>query len=216
MDSNFARKVDPIFLEMLELMQRIERNEAPVPAEQRNRIIEKITEAESALSGHSDWPLAKYAFSSWIDETLIQAPWDGRELWRERPLEFHFFRTSEAYSGFFAKAREAAEHSSRDALEVFYVCVVLGFRGLYRDASGGPIAEQMGLPLDLEGWARQTAASIRVGQNRPRLHELTRPGQYAEPLTGKFNFVGMALACACLCCVTGVVALMLFYVFPPS
>lgn len=68
--------------------------------------------------------------------------------------------------------------TGRDALEVFYVCVILGFRGLYQDPiSGAAVAQTLNMPTELNEWARQTALSIRLGQGRDALaapgHEIT-------------------------------------------
>jgi hypothetical protein len=72
------------------------------------------------------------------------------------------------------KGKEAASLASKDALEVFYVGVVLGFRGLYRDPTAAAIlAEPRGLPLDLETWAKQTSMAIQLGQGRPQISEAT-------------------------------------------
>ena len=64
----------------------------------------------------------------------------------------------------------------RDALEVFYVCVVLGFRGLYAMPEAAFLAEQLGLPPDLESWAARTAKMITLGQGRPPFLAAPRPG----------------------------------------
>jgi type VI secretion system protein ImpK len=73
--------------------------------------------------------------------------------------------------------------TGRDALEVYYVCVVLGFRGFYQDPDmAAIIAETHGLPPDLESWAKQTAMSIRLGQGRPRLAGPSREIHGAPPL----------------------------------
>ncbi|MGC3967854.1 MAG: DotU family type IV/VI secretion system protein [Pirellulales bacterium] len=74
----------------------------------------------------------------------------------------------------------------RDALEVYYVCVVLGFRGLYRDpALAAMLTQRHGIPADLGGWAKQVSMAIRLGQGRPALAEAEREVQGAPPLRPK-------------------------------
>lgn len=185
MTPEFAEAVDPAFLHMLELLERISRGERPDPQEERLHVKGWLDRAERKLGQKIDWELAKYSLVSWIDEMLIEAPWEGRRWWTENSLEVELFGTGLANEQFYLKAKEAAALPRRDALEVFYVCVVLGFRGLYRDPLGAAtLAEPRGLPPDLEGWAKQTSISIRLGQGRPALVESGTPGNGAPPLAG--------------------------------
>jgi type VI secretion system protein ImpK len=81
---------------------------------------------------------------------------------------------------------------------VFYICVVLGFRGLYSDASATSHARDFDLPQTLNDWMRRTSMSIQVGQGRPRLIEQGRPGPGAPPLEGKYLLIGSGVFCVLL------------------
>jgi type VI secretion system protein ImpK len=155
--------------------------------------------------------LAKYALVAWIDDMLIEAPWDGRNWWENNSLEFAYFKTRDRATQFFLKAKESAEMSQRDALEVFYLCVVLGFRGLYGLSESSFLAEQLQLPTDVESWAKRTSQSIQLGQGRPRLSGTARPGVGAPPLEGKFQLVGTSLVTVVLATFTIVVAFFSLY-----
>ena len=98
-------------------------------------------------------------------DAISEAEWTGRDWWNENALEVELFNTRLANEQFYMRAKEASALPRRDALEVFYVCVVLGFRGLYRDAFvAATLAEPRGLPPDLESWAKQASMAIRLGQ----------------------------------------------------
>lgn len=186
MTPKFAQAVDPIFLYVLALLERIGRDEKPTPHEEQLRIRTVIDQAEASLGAGTEWELAKYAIVSWIDEVLVEAPWDGREWWSNNVLEIAFFNTRICHDQFYVKAQEASTQSGRDALEVFYVCVILGFRGLYHDTLTGPdIAKALGLPPELKDWTRHTAMSIRLGQGRPQLAESAREVMGAHPLRSR-------------------------------
>ena len=102
------------------------------------RIRSRLDHAEAQLGRTPDWLLAKYALVAWIDEMLIvDAPWRDRDWWNENKLEWEIFQTNSRYDLFYKKAKEAFALPQKDALETFYVCVVLGFRGLYRDPVRG-------------------------------------------------------------------------------
>jgi type VI secretion system protein ImpK len=212
MTPNFAAAIDPVFLHVLGLLERIGNNESPNPGEERTVINNWLRHAEAQLGQKQDWELAKYALVAWIDDVLIEAPWQGRLWWKENALEVELFNTRDRATLFYAKAQEAGKMTRRDALEVFYVCVVLGFRGLYRDTASAFLADQLGLPPHLEAWAGMTSKSIQLGQGRPPITESPRPGAGAPPLDGRYMLIGTALLGVALAAVVAVLGLVLFYV----
>lgn len=212
MTPDFARAVDPVFLRVLNLLERIDGDENLAPEKEQEQIQGDLHVAQGLLGQSQEWNLAKYGLVAWIDEVLIEAPWRGREWWKENSLEWDIFTTNERFEQFFLKAREASTLPERNALEVFYVCVVLGFRGLYRDPVHAPtLAEPLNLPRDLETWARQTSMAIHLRQGQPQIPSLSVTTEGAEPLEGPFMliwsiFVGMVLAA-----VTGIVIKLVYF-----
>ncbi len=195
MTPSFAQSVDPISLHVIELLDRIAAGRASTPADERLRIVSLIDQAEAQLGSGREWELAKYALVSWVDEMMLEAAWDGRDWWTNNVLEVELFNTRLCNEQFFLKAREAAALSRRDALEVYYNCVILGFRGLYRDPELAVMFTQAhGLPEDLATWTRQAALSIRVGQDRPPLAGPQREIAGAPPLRAKPRIVWGMLA----------------------
>jgi len=217
MTPNFASAIDPIFLHILSLLERISSGQTASASEERATILNLLREAEARLGQKSDWELAKYALTAWIDDMLIEAPWDGRIWWKENALEVELFNTRDRATTFFVKGKEAASLTRRDAFEVFYVCVVLGFRGLYRDSQAAAfLADQLGLPPDLESWAKQATKSIQLGQGRPPVSEAPRPGEGAPPLEGKFLLLGTALAGVILLTANVILFALIWYVWTPE
>ncbi len=184
MTPRFAYAVDPVFSYVLDLLDRIHLHEQPAPQEQRVVIRGLLEQAEAILGTGADWELARYAIVSWVDELLVDSPWEGAEWWNNNVLEMELFNTRACFEQFYVRAGEASKLPQRDALEVFYVCMMLGFRGLYRDPQiQQGFAEANGLPLDLEDWARHTGLSIRLGQGRPELAKPERDLAGAAKLT---------------------------------
>ena len=195
MTPKFSKAVDPVFLHVLGLLERIGRDENPPVKEERLRIRGWLDQAEGHLGQGEDWQLAKYALVAWIDDLLIEAPWEGRSWWKENALEVEIFNTRLRNEQFYMKAKQASSLAKRDALETFYVCVVLGFRGLYRDpVAAAALAEPRGLPPDLETWAKQTSMAIRLGQGRPPISDASEPIEGAAPLEGPFMFIWSVFA----------------------
>jgi len=199
MTPKFAQAVDPIFIEVLDLLDRISRDKSPSPQEARLRIVAMFDQAQAMVGARPDWTLARYALAAWIDEMLVDAPWDGREWWSNNVLEVELFSTRLCYEQFFVQASQATMLDRRDALEVFYVCVVLGFRGMYRDTSiSAPLLQSHGLPPELETWLKQAAMTIRLGQGRPALSSRLREIRGASPLRRRAMMVWSWLAAVML------------------
>ncbi|NQU23378.1 MAG: DotU family type IV/VI secretion system protein [Candidatus Nealsonbacteria bacterium] len=215
MTPKFAKAVDPVFMRVLGLLERIERDRNLSPEEERVTIRSDLDAAERRLGQSEEWKLAKYGLVSWIDEVLIEAPWEkGRNWWKENSLEWVYFGTNSRFERFFEQAEEANKQPQKDALEVFYVCLVLGFRGLYRDPEQAPaLAGPLGIPTRIGDWASQKAKAIHGG-DRPNISEGHEPIDGAEPLEGPVMLIWSVLLALVLAAVTGFVAWM--FCFPSS
>jgi len=212
MTPRFAKAVDPIFMRVLGLLERIEQDHDLSPEEQRESIRSDLDAAERLLGQSRDWELAKYALVSWIDEVLIEAPWErGRNWWKEHSLEWAYFGTNSCFERFFVLADAAATLTEKDALEVFYVCLVLGFRGLYRDPEQTPmLAGPLGIPVKIEDWAKQKSRAIQGG-DRPKIAEDHQPVEGAEPLEGPVMLIWSVFVALVLAAVTGIVAWVFYF-----
>src|SRR5687768_13905794 len=107
MTPNFAAAVDPIFLHVLGLLDRIGHNDNPSPTEERAIINNWLRHAEAQLGQKQDWELAKYGLVAWIDDVLIEAPWAGKGWWKENALEVEVFNTRDRATLFYIRAQEA-------------------------------------------------------------------------------------------------------------
>lgn len=193
--------VDPVLLHVLGLLDRLAEGQSPNPLDERIRIRALLDQGEAVVGSGREWDLSKYALVSWIDEMLVETNWASRDWWSNNVLEMDLFRSRMCSEQFFINAKEASTLARRDALEVYYVCVVLGFRGLYRDpALAAMLTQQHALPQNLATWAKQTALAIRLGQGRPTLAAAQRDVNGAPPVKPKnavvwpWLFAGMLVA----------------------
>jgi len=197
MTPKFAEAVDPVFLCSLDLLERLEGDTQPDPEAERAELRKWIDLAEARLGQSEQWLLAKYALVAWIDEILIMSRWTGQNYWTENNLELEYFGEKMAFDWYYEKARDAtASPSTRDALEVYYLCVILGYRGLYRDTTTEKSIElvnKLGLPPDVDGWARQTAPALHLNADRPPIGGMMKLGAGAPPLEAKAHFVSYLL-----------------------
>ncbi len=193
MTPKFAHAVDDVFVYVIDLLSRIERDEQPNHKNERDKVRELLERAEVRIDSREEWKLAKYALVAWIDEALTQAEWHARKGWRDKTLESTYFKTDNAPLQFFLKAREAQEFSNKDSLEVFYLCVMVGFRGIYSGPGGGETAGHHGLDANLDTWIERIANAIRRKPDRPPITATPGPVHVAAPLVARFQFLGMSL-----------------------
>lgn len=186
MTPRFAQAIDPVFLHVLDLLDRLSQGEKVSVHDERLRIRTLIDQAEAVVGAGPEWEAAKYAIVAWIDEVLVDASWEGRDWWSNNVLEMEYYSTRVCFEQFYVRAQQATTLARRDALEVYYVCAVLGFRGLYRDpAMAESLTGTLGLPPEIDSWAKQAALSIRLGQQRPPLSAPRHEIAGAPPLRAK-------------------------------
>jgi type VI secretion system protein ImpK len=76
---------------------------------------------------------AKYAYCAAVDEIILRSQFDIRAAWERRPLQLAIFGDQLAGEVFFDKIEELRAKGSAhiQALEVFHMCLLLGFEGKY-------------------------------------------------------------------------------------
>jgi type VI secretion system protein ImpK len=76
---------------------------------------------------------ARYAVVALIDETVMRHEGPLREYWSNRPLQTQFFEENLAGERFFERLAALRSDTKRRAvLRIFYLCLLLGFRGKYQ------------------------------------------------------------------------------------
>lgn len=80
-----------------------------------------------------DIDAAKYAFCAAVDEIILRSAFAIRDTWERRPLQLVMFGDQLAGENFFNRLEalrvKGATHVQ--ALEVFHMCLLLGFQGRY-------------------------------------------------------------------------------------
>ena len=80
-----------------------------------------------------DIDAAKYAFCAAVDESILRSNFSIRETWERRPLQLVLFGDQLAGENFFNRLEQLRARGSvhLQALEVFHMCLLLGFQGRY-------------------------------------------------------------------------------------
>lgn len=84
---------------------------------------------------------ARYALVAFIDDRVLKSGWSGREAWMSNPLQLQFFREYTAGENFFGRMRALMHRGEPTfALEVYYLCIALGFAGAMQPVGGSQSA----------------------------------------------------------------------------
>lgn len=181
------------------LLDRIQRGDVLDPQQQQLLLRARLEQASIIAGASREWEVAEYALVSWLDELLIDTLWNGQDWWSNNVLEMALYQTRNCHERFYLLAGQAAETQRRDALQVYHDCVVLGFRGLYRQSTlTTEFTRRHGLPPTVVEWLRRTQLSIRIGDDRRPLARAARMVQGARPLTAAVQVVWAWTAAALL------------------
>jgi type VI secretion system protein ImpK len=99
-----------------------------------DEILDRIEERlrVSGLS-HSDVSDVVFALVAFLDESVVSSDWEFKADWLVNPLQFRRFGREDAGEEFFTRLTAIrGERTVRaDVLQVYYLCLALGFKGRY-------------------------------------------------------------------------------------
>jgi type VI secretion system protein ImpK len=77
--------------------------------------------------------VSKFALASFVDETVLSSNFNLKEEWEKNPLQLEYFGEHLAGNKFFDKLAAMLKQIdvTADAVEIYYVCMLLGFKGRY-------------------------------------------------------------------------------------
>ena len=118
----------------LQLQTAAEFGAAEVLRERTRRLLRQAErDAQDAGYDRDDTREATFAVVAFIDETIQGSSWSDREQWLAQPLQLEMYDRNDAGEEFFSRldALRGAVSEQADVLEVYYLCLALGFRGRY-------------------------------------------------------------------------------------
>jgi len=123
--------------------------------------------AKGRKSGVPDVELAeaRYALTAFMDEQILKSNWPGRAEWMNQPLQLQLYREYTAGENFFKRMTALMQRGTPSvALEVYYMCLTLGFRGAY-----GISGDAHGLSAFVDAARQHVARTLppppRIGPN---------------------------------------------------
>ncbi len=116
--------------------------------------------AERYRFNHKIVQVSKFALASFFDETILTNNFPLKTEWEKYPLQLELFGEQLAGNKFFEKLESMIKQIevTQDAVEVYYYCMLLGFKGRYS------IYEQDKLLSIMQETAN---ALVKVGRIKP-------------------------------------------------
>ncbi len=191
-----ATVVYPVLLRALEIVKRLGRGETlSFEVEQaglRTMLLNELEARRLPEFGGDSEPLGyrapttvsqaerhrflgiRYALACWLDELFVNhTTWDG--LWNEQKLEMELYGSNDRSWKFWEQAQLAEKRTANDALESFFLCAELGFRGDLADE-----------PAKLEAWLTSVRTQLGRTQAQPWVAPPERePTTNVPPLRGR-------------------------------
>lgn len=89
--------------------------------------------AERYRFNHKIIQVAKFALAAFVDETVLTNNFPLKDEWEKYPLQLEYFGEQLAGNKFFEKLSSMLKQieTTADAVEIYYVSMLLGFKGRY-------------------------------------------------------------------------------------
>ena len=89
--------------------------------------------AERYRFNHKIVQVSKFALAAFVDETVLTNNFPLRNEWEKNPLQLEYFGEQLAGNKFFEKLDAMLKQidATADAVEIYYFCMLLGFKGRY-------------------------------------------------------------------------------------
>lgn len=104
--------------------------------------------------------VSKFGLAAFVDEAVLTADFPLRHEWEKNPLQLKYFGEQLAGNKFFDKLESMLPQIevTQDAVEIYYYCMLLGFKGRYA------VYEQEKLLATMQNTANQL---VKVGKIKP-------------------------------------------------
>jgi len=127
--------------DLLAFALQLKRSKDPGDAEAMRLKVDEQFRALETKSRQADVPQedvqqAKYAICAFVDEMILTSSWGLKESWADKPLQLAYFNDFAAGEEFYNRIDVLRSAKKNSVLEVYYLCLALGFRGKYVDLQG--------------------------------------------------------------------------------
>lgn len=124
----------PCFALILQLRATRDFGDEEVLRQRIQKLLDRAEkDARAARHDPEDVEAATFALVAFIDETILSSDWSQKGRWLSRPLQLQRYQRYDAGEYFYERLDylRAAPAARAQALEVYYLCMTLGFKGQY-------------------------------------------------------------------------------------
>ncbi|MGI9282636.1 MAG: type IVB secretion system protein IcmH/DotU [Endozoicomonas sp.] len=135
-----VRAASTLLTLVIKLRTTTDFNNAPQLHQRITRELQKFDQEIRAQGGSQETVLAaRYLLCTVLDETVMNTPWGAQSGWSQRSLLSIFHKETFGGEKCFLILQRLQETANQnlDALELFYLCLSLGFEGKFRLAPNG-------------------------------------------------------------------------------
>lgn len=150
--------------------------------------------AERYRFNHKIVSVSKFGLAAFVDEAVLTANFPLKHEWEKNPLQLKFFGEQLAGNKFFDKLESMLPQIevTQDAVEIYYYCMLLGFKGRYA------VYEQEKLLATMQNAANQLVKvgkikSVELSPNWLANDQPKPPEKKGMPVwakVGAFAFIG--------------------------
>lgn len=132
--SDFVSLASPV----LELVMKVQAGIVAPSNDLRPMVAGLLTEMEESAAklrlSEKQTRSVKFALAAFMDETVLTNDFPLREEWEKFPLQLEYFGEHLAGVKFFERLDELLLNieTEADVVEVYYVCMLVGFKGKYK------------------------------------------------------------------------------------
>ena len=134
MKDEIAKSVHPLLVAGLDLKDRVSRNPGLDLVQEQavlKGILGRVADPPGEKAVADGYLGVRYPLACWLDELMIsQSPWSSK--WTDNKLETALFGTTDRAWMFWEQAEKAKGRQGSTSLEIFLLCIVLGFQGKLR------------------------------------------------------------------------------------
>ncbi|MFT5322556.1 MAG: type VI protein secretion system component VasF [Planctomycetaceae bacterium] len=181
MTPEFAAVVNPTIHFVLNMVEEIRSGRPGVLADKRQQIRNLLDEAgrqasrSSAAVSKQEFELAQRALVYWADEILTISD----SSWQRMTLEWELFNSQNRAFKFYVDGELEAKRSSANVIELWYLCVVLGFEGEIVNAFSEHLNQSVPPETGEEEFRKQWAQGLASQIQREHFADVPE-----QPLTG--------------------------------
>ncbi|MBL8736768.1 MAG: DotU family type IV/VI secretion system protein [Planctomycetes bacterium] len=143
LEATAATRLCDLAADALAFAVQLRRSAEPDPATLRAEVRRLFTELDAAAAAAGKDPTVvqsvRYALCAFLDEIVLSSAWQMRQEWASQPLQMEYFNDFTAGEEFYRKLdalRVGNDPVRKEAVEVFGLCLGLGFRGKFAGLAG--------------------------------------------------------------------------------